>query len=103
MFRSYLKMVANVAGCSTKAISNNDSEPHIFFHWSWQLPPFLQKLNSVWCNKAISAMETISNDTASTCCCVYSTVTAPAQHHATKPSVYTTLLISILVSTYPHT
>ena len=37
-------------------------------------------------------METISNDTASAWCRVYSIVTAPAQQHATKPSVYTALL-----------
>ena len=41
-------------------------------------------------------METISNDTASAWSRVYSMITAPAQQHATKPSVYTALLLSIL-------
>ena len=33
-------------------------------------------------------METIGNDTVTAYCCVYSIVTAPAQQHAPKPSVY---------------
>ena len=43
------------------------------------------------CDKTIWAMETISNDSASACYRVYSIVTAPAQQHATKPSMYTAL------------
>ena len=39
-------------------------------------------------------METISNDSASAWCCVYSIVTAPAQQYATKPSVYTALFFN---------
>ena len=37
-------------------------------------------------------METISNDMASARCRVNGIVNAPAQKHATKPSVYTALL-----------
>ena len=44
-----------------------------------------------WHNKTIWALKTISNDTASAWCCVYSIVTVPAQQHATKPSMYTAL------------
>ena len=36
-------------------------------------------------------METISNDSASAWCRVHRIVTAPAQQHATKPSVYNVL------------
>ena len=41
-------------------------------------------------------METISNDLARALCCVFSIVTAPAQQHATKPSVYTALFYTRL-------
>ena len=49
----------------------------------WSVPDCINEPN--WRNKAISAMETISNNTASTCC-VYSILTAPAQQHATEPA-----------------
>jgi len=48
-------------------------------------------------NKTIWAMETISNDSASAWCCVYSIVTAPVQPHATKPPVYTALFVIKLI------
>ena len=40
-------------------------------------------------DKAFSALEAISNDTASGPWSVYSLVTAPAQKHATDDAVYT--------------
>ena len=39
-------------------------------------------------DKAFSALEAISNDTASACWSVYGLVTAPAQKHATDDAVY---------------
>ena len=60
----------------------------------WSVGPSIPycKNEPNWRDKTIRAMETISNDMASAVCCVYSIVTAPAQQHATKPSVYTALL-----------
>ena len=55
---------------------------------SWSVGP---SVITRWHDKTIWVMETISNDTASVWCCVYSIVTAPAQQHETKPSIYTAL------------
>ena len=45
-------------------------------------------------NKAFSALEAISNDTASARWSVYGLVTAPAQKHATDDAVYTALFFT---------
>jgi len=56
---------------------------------------YKNKLN--WHDEAISAMETIGNDTASASC-IYGLVTAPAQQHAAGPSLYTALFqFSLLI------
>ena len=49
-------------------------------------------------NKAFSALEAISNDTASARWSVYGLVTAPAQKHATDDAVYTALFLLDVIS-----